>query len=162
MTIPGLPAGVQIEPAAPARLAALLDTDWGGLVVTPERTYRAADLAGAFVVWHGREVALVSWAREGDVGEIVTLDAFEPGRGYGRIALAFAEAELAREGAREAKLFTSNDNVRAINIYLRAGYRVIRLHVDAMDAVRALKPSVPFTGEHGLLLRDMWEFVKPL
>jgi len=27
---------------------------------------------------------------------------------------------------------------------------------------RTLKPSVPLTGDHGLALRDMWEFVKPL
>ena len=159
---PGTPPRIRFEPATLARIAASLESHWGGIVVTPERVYRSADLRGAFVVSEGREVALVTWARDGDTGEIVTLDAFDPGRGFGRAALAFAEAELAREGATEARLFTSNDNVRAIAVYLRAGWRAVRIHLDAMDAVRALKPSVPLTGDHGLALRDMWEFVKPL
>lgn len=159
---PGPTPGIRIEPATRERIAASLDAHWGGIVVTPERVYRAADLRGAFVVSEGREVALVTWARDGDIGEVVTLDAFDQGQGFGRAALAFAEAELAREGATEARLFTTNDNVRAIGIYLRAGWRVVRIHLDAMDAVRARKPTVPLTGDHGLALRDMWEFVKPL
>lgn len=162
MTGPELPRGIRIEPAAPERIAALLDAQWGGLVVTPERVYRAGDLSGAVVIAEGREVALVSWARDGEAGEVVTLDALEPGHGYGRMALAFAEGELKREGAREAKLFTTNDNVRAIGIYLRADYRLIRLHLDSMDAVRALKPAIPEAGAHGIALRDVWKFVKPL
>lgn len=153
---------LRFEPASPTRIAAMIDEHWGGIVVTPERTYRAANLSGAFARLAGREVALVTWARDGATGEVVTLDAFEPGRGFGRRALAFAEAELAREGATDAKLYTTNDNVRAIALYLRAGWRLVRVHLDAMDAVRARKPGVPLTGEYGIPLRDMWEFAKPL
>ncbi|MFN8508692.1 MAG: GNAT family N-acetyltransferase [Dehalococcoidia bacterium] len=152
----------RFEPASPARIAAMLDEHWGGIVVTPARTYRAPDLRGAFVVFDDREVAMVTWARDGAIGEVVTLDAFEPGHGFGRAALAFAESELAREGATEARLFTTNDNVRAIALYLRAGWRLVRVHLDAMDAVRAIKPDVPLIGENGIPLRDMWEFAKPL
>ena len=153
---------LRIEPAAPARIAEMLDEHWGGIVLTPERTYRATGLRGALVHARQREVAMVTWAREGATGEVVTLDSFEPGRGYGRAALAFAESELAREGATDARLFTTNDNVRAIALYLRVGWRLVRLHLDSMDAVRALKPGVPLAGEHGIPLRDMWEFAKPL
>jgi len=153
---------LRIRPAAAARIAAMLDEHWGGIVLTPGRTYCATDLRGVLVHARQREVAMVTWAREGATGEVVTLDSFEPGRGYGRAALAFAESELAREGATDARLFTTNDNVRAIALYLRVGWRLVRLHLDSMDAVRALKPGVPLAGEHGIPLRDMWEFAKPL
>ena len=48
---------------------------------------------------------------------------------------------------REAAIVgTTNDNTRALNFYIKRGYRLVRLHLDAMDRVRALKPGVPATG----------------
>jgi len=38
----------------------------------------------------------------------------------------------------------------------------MRKHPDRLNDPRARKPTVPLTGDHGLALRDMWEFVKPL
>jgi hypothetical protein len=37
----------------------------------------------------------------------------------------------------------------------------VKVHLDAMDRVRELKPAVPLD-EDGLPLRDMWELVKEL
>jgi hypothetical protein len=56
-----------------------------------------------------------------------------------------AEEELRRRGAKTVVLATTNDNVRALNFYMRRGYRLVRLHLDAMDGVRARKPGVPST-----------------
>jgi len=44
----------------------------------------------------------------------------------------------------------------------RGGYRLLRLHLDAMDRARRLKPRVPLTGNDGIPLRDMWELKKEL
>ena len=93
---------------------------------------------------------------------MVTLDAIIPGQGYGRSLLAEVERRICESGGRQARLFSTNDNVVAIRIYLLAGYRVTRIFPDSMDAVRALKPGVPLAGEFGRPLRDMWEFVKVL
>ena len=41
-------------------------------------------------------------------------------------------------------------------------YRLVRLHLDAMDRVRQAKPQVPLTGNHGIALRDMWELEREL
>jgi hypothetical protein len=60
-----------------------------------------------------------------------------------------------------ARLFTTNPNIGAITMYMRRGYRVVRIHLDAMERVRQLKPGVPME-EDGLPLRDMWELHKEL
>ncbi len=140
----------------------MLET-WGGAVVTPERTYRANEVEGAVLVLATGEVAAaVTWFVENEgTAEVVTLNAFVAGRGYGRTILGFAEGELRGRGVGQAKLFTTNPNVGAISLFLGEGWRVVRIHLDAMDAVRAIKPGVPLE-EGGLPLRDMWELVKEL
>ena len=67
-----------------------------------------------------------------------------------------------RRGVRTAHLVTTNDNPRALSFYLRRGYRLVRLYLDAMDRVRQAKPQVPLTGNHGIALRDMWELEREL
>jgi len=103
---------------------------------------------------------MVTWAIHGDAAEIVSLNAFEPGHGYGRQALAEAGRVLAAIGIARLWLVTTNDNLQAIAVYLRAGWRLTAVHLDAMDAVRALKPNIPHIGQNGLPLRDEWRFEK--
>jgi GNAT superfamily N-acetyltransferase len=99
---------------------------------------------------------------DGQRAEIVSLDALEPGRRIGARLMEAAEAELRRRGVRTLRVVTTNDNPRALSFYASRGYRLLRLHLDAMDRVRALKPRVPLTGNDGIPLRDMWELQKEL
>lgn len=146
-----------------AEIEASFAEHWGGLVVTPEGTFRAQDVLGvAAILESGERAAIATWVVESGGGQVVTLDAIIPGQGYGRSLLAEVERRICESGGRQARLFSTNDNVVAIRIYLLAGYRVTRIFPDSMDAVRALKPGVPLAGEFGLPLRDMWEFVKVL
>jgi hypothetical protein len=72
------------------------------------------------------------------------------------------EEELRRRGVKAVHLVTTNDNHRALSFYLRRGYRLVRLHLDAMDRVRQSKPQVPLIGNDGIPLRDMWELEREL
>ena len=72
---------------------------WGGLVITPERTYRASEVEGAVLVLPTGEVgSAVTWflGQRGQA-EVTTLNAFAPGRGYGRTLLRHAEDVLPRK-----------------------------------------------------------------
>ena len=110
----------------------------------------------------GAVLGLVTWAVEGERAEIVSLDALEQGRRVGARLMEAAEEELRRRGVRALRVVTTNDNPRALSFYVRRGYRLLRLHLDAMDRVRALKPRVPLAGNDGIPLRDMWELQKAL
>lgn len=110
---------------------------------------------------HGHR-GLATWWIEGDSAEIVSLHAEPAGSGAGTRIMDEAESLLRDRGVRRIVLATTNDNVRALNFYLNRGYRLVRVHLNAMDRVRASKPSVPEIGRNGLPLRDMWEVEKEL
>lgn len=152
-----------IEPAPTALIEALWRESWGIPVVTPQREYRPEDMEGA--VWRsgdGQVQGLVTWAIEGGRAEIVSLEAMEPGRRVGSRLMDAAEAELRRRGVSTVCVATTNDNPRALAFYVRRGYRLVRLHLNAMDRVRAVKPDVSAVGNDGIPLLDMWELEKGL
>jgi len=152
---------VEIRPASAEQIAEVWAQGWGDFMVTPERTYGPADLVGAGVYDRGALVAFVTWLPEPGGAEITSLDAFVRRKGYGSLAMEHAEAAIRAAGGTRARLFTTNPNVGAIVMYMRRGYRVVRIHLDAMDRVRELKPQVPLD-EDGFPLRDMWELWKEL
>jgi GNAT superfamily N-acetyltransferase len=152
----------RMEPATPEEIDRLLRENWGLPVVCIDRLYEPADLEG--LVWRDDSgiQGLVTWAVKEDRAEIVTMDAFRQGTHIGGRLLDAAESELRQRGVRTVAVVTTSDNLRAQALYLRRGYRLIRLDLDGMERVRALKPGVPETGHEGLPLRDMWELRKEL
>ena len=153
----------RLEPATPEDIDRLVSANWGLPVVCIDRLYHPGDLDG--LVWRNEAsevVGLVTWAVEDDWAEIVTMDAFVQGAHIGGPLLDAAEAALKERGVRTVVVVTTNDNLRAQGFYLRRGYRLIRLDLDGMDRVRALKPDVPAVGQESLPLRDMWELRKEL
>ncbi len=52
-------------------------------------------------------------------------------------------------------LTTTNDNLEALRLYQRRGFRLVALRPSAMDeAWRTLKPELPMIGAHGIPMRD--------
>ncbi len=152
-----------IEAAPTELIARLWEEHWGLPIITPTREYMPPEVEG--LVWRahdGRAVGLVTWAVDGQRAEIVSINALKRGRGIGSRLMDAAEEELRRRGVRAAHLVTTSDNPRALSFYVRRGYRLVRLHLDAMDGVRQAKPQVPLTGNDGIPLRDMWELERGL
>ena len=152
-----------IQPAPTELIARQWGESWGLPIVTAEREYMPPDVEG--LVWRasdGRALGLITWYVEGERAEIVSLSALEPRRGIGSRLMEAAEEGLRRRGVKTAYLVTTNDNHGALSFFLRRGYRLLRLHLDAMDRVRRVKPQVPLTGNDSIPLRDMWELEKPL
>ncbi len=152
-----------IQPAPAELIDRLWEERWGLPIVTPEREYTPLDVQG--LVWRvgdGPALGLVTWFADGKRAEIVSIDALEPRHGIGSRLMDAAEEELRRRGVKTVHLVATNDNPGALSFYVRRGYRLLRLHLDAMDRVRAAKPQVPKIGNDGIPLRDMWELEKSL
>ena len=123
-------------------------------MVVHGRVYDAAELPALLAERDGTVVGLLTYTVEDRALEVVSLDAITPRGGVGTALLAGA-AELARKvGAQRLWLVTTNDNLDALRFYQRRGMRIVSVAAGALDAARALKPSIPLIGEYGIALRD--------
>jgi ribosomal protein S18 acetylase RimI-like enzyme len=118
----------------------------------------------------GRTVGLVTWrvepagsrpaAGSGREAEITVL-AVTPdarGLGVGRALIDAAVDTLRATSVARAWLVTTNDNLVALRLYQRAGWRLAALRPGAVDdARRTLKPQIPLLGDHGIPLHDELE-----
>lgn len=151
-----------LRAASLSEIQALWEHRWSLPILSPWGSYQPQDVEGLVLEEEGELAALVTWAPHRPQVEIVSLDAVHPGCGHGSIVLAAVERLLKLDGFDEIELITSNDNLRAVGFYVRRGYRLVRVHVDAMTEVRRIKPDIPLTGLDGIPLRDVLELRKRL
>ena len=121
-------------------------------------------LDGPALVASGNDqpIGIVSWRIDdsGAAAEVrVLLVAAEArGQGVGRALIEAAGDALREAGVRRAWLVTTNDNLAALALYQKAGWRLSALRPGAIDELRrSTKPSISETGEHGIPLRDELE-----
>jgi GNAT superfamily N-acetyltransferase len=152
---------MRLRPATTEDIKAVWDERWYGLVVGLNTIYTPSDVQGLALVDDLDElVGLVTYHTEGPAGQIVTLDTILRGRGFGRRLLEDVESKFHRLGLGRAWALMTNDNLRAAGLYLSRGYRLVRVHLDAVDRVREHKPKLPEKGYEGIPIRDLWEFEK--
>jgi GNAT superfamily N-acetyltransferase len=134
---------------------------WYGMVVGLTTVYTPPDVDGlALVDHHDEPVGLVTYHVEGPAGQIVTLDTIVRGRGFGGRLLEAVENKFHKLGLGRSWALMTNDNLRAAGLYLSRGYRLVRVHLDAIERVREHKPKLPDRGYEGIPMRDLWEFEK--
>jgi ribosomal protein S18 acetylase RimI-like enzyme len=128
---------------------------WGSeIVVAHGNVYEPALLPGFVAEDEGGPVGLLTYILEGDACEIVTIDAFEEGRGIGS-ALIGAVKGL---GARRLWLITTNDNVQAQRFYERQGFTLVAVDEGAVDRARLAKPEIPLVGNDDIEIHDELEY----
>lgn len=145
-------------------VVAFLTASWGGTVVVGHGTvYDAATLPGLVAESGGRMVGLLTYHADDESGlEVVTIDAARRGAGVGTALLA-AAVELARTlRLPRVWLVTTNDNLDALRFYQRRGMRITSVAPGAVDAARALKPTIPMIGAYGIELHDELVLELPL
>ncbi|MGP7960051.1 mycothiol synthase [Sanguibacter sp. A247] len=96
---------------------------------TSEEWFRAEDLL--LVEGEGRLAAFVWTKVVGTDGElyVVAVDPSLQGRGLGHLLTELALAHLAQRGVTRALLYVEGDNLRAVNVYRRAGFDLADRHV---------------------------------
>lgn len=124
---------------------------WGSdIVVAHGVVYEPAVLPGFVAEDEGGPVGLLTYVLEGDACEIVTIDAFEEGRGIGSAMIGAVKGL----GARRIWLITTSDNVRAQRFYERQGFTLVAVDEGAVDRSRSAKPEIPFLGAGGVEIHD--------
>ncbi len=133
--------------------AVQLEADsWGEAVVA--RLGELVDptrLPGFVAFMDGQRAGLVSYAVRGDECEVVTIRSLREGHGIGRALLDAVRDAAIEAGCRRLWLVTTNNNVRALELYQRWGMDIVAFHRHAVSEARSrLKPSIPDRDERGI------------
>jgi GNAT superfamily N-acetyltransferase len=140
-----------------AVVARLVGQRWGGNVVVHGVEYHPVKLPGFLAVQGRKVVGLVTYKLGKKAWEIVTIDSWKPGEGVGT-ALLDAVREAAKDaGVTRLWLVTTNDNLDALRFYQRREFRLVAVRPGAVDAARAIKPSIPAEGAFDIPIRDELE-----
>jgi ribosomal protein S18 acetylase RimI-like enzyme len=108
-------------------------------------------LPGFIAILEGQRAGLASYAVRGDECELVTIRSLREGRGVGRALLDAVRDAAVEAGCTRLWLITTNDNLRALELYQRWGMEIVAFHRHAVtEARRHLKPSIPERGAHGI------------
>jgi ribosomal protein S18 acetylase RimI-like enzyme len=107
----------------------------------------------------GRPVGLLTFRSDGPTAiELAALVVTEPGRGVGSALVAAFLDEARLRGAARVWVVTTNDNLDALRLYQRSGFRLVALRAGAVDRARAeLKPSIGEIADNGIPIRDELE-----
>lgn len=132
----------EMEDADRPWVRAGVEERWGLPVVTPTTVYeRPEDQVGVVAEIDGERAGFVTYVRDGDEWEVVTVVAAREGVGVGRAMLEEVRRRADECGATRVWLITTDDT-GAAPFYERLGMVRVRVHLDFVDAVRAHKPEV--------------------
>jgi ribosomal protein S18 acetylase RimI-like enzyme len=106
----------------------------------------------AFVAYlDGERAGLASYAVRGDECEVATMRSLIEGRGVARALLDAVRDAAEEAGCTRLWLITTNDNLRALELYQRWGMEIVAFHRHAVtEARRRLKPSIPERARNGI------------
>ncbi len=108
-------------------------------------------LPGFIALLDGQRAGLASYAVRGDECELVTIRSLREGHGVGRALLGAVRDAAIEAGCTRLWLITTNDNLRALELYQRWGLDIVAFHRHAVtEARRHLKPSIPEHGAQGI------------
>jgi GNAT superfamily N-acetyltransferase len=150
--------GAPVSEADRVWLRELWQREWGGeMMVSRGHVYRLDQLQ-SLLAWDGDTPIGAATFHIADGGcELMSINATVEGKGVGSLLLTAVEEAARAAGCRRVWLITSNDNLDALRFYQRKGYRLVAVHIGAIDEARRVKPSIPLVGNYGIPLHDELE-----
>lgn len=99
-------------------------------------------------------IGLLTFRTDAEGMELLTLNSDLEGQGIGT-QLMLAVIDIARrESLSRIWLTTTNDNLRVVSFNQRLGFRMIEIHLNAVEEARNTKPQIPLYGERGIRVQD--------
>ncbi|NGX27911.1 MAG: hypothetical protein K940chlam1_00083 [Candidatus Anoxychlamydiales bacterium] len=92
----------------------------------------------------------------------MTLNAFKQFQGIGSLLLKKVIKTAIKNNCKKIKVLTTNDNIDALRFYQKRGFKMIKLHLNALEKDRKLKPSIPKIGDYKIPIQDAIELHYPL
>lgn len=136
---------------------------WGSTRVVSRGVIHDVPQLPGFMAWRsGVRAGLLTYQIVEKEFEIVTLDSVEEKAGIGTTLVLKAVDFARKSSCKRVWLITTNDNLPALGFYQKRGFHLVKIHCNALENSRLLKPEIPQTGLFGIPLRDEIELEIPL
>jgi len=133
----------------------ILRLNWGSeKVVVHSEVLFPAELDGLVAWLKGNREGLVTYKINGEITEIVTLNALKPNLGIGTALINAVKTCARGSGCESIILTTTNDNIQALRFYQRLGFHLKTLRVGVVIEARTDKPEIPLLGDDNIPIRD--------
>lgn len=107
-------------------------------------------------------IGLITYIIKENECEIISLDSLKEGQGIGTSLVQKVESVAVQNKCEILKLITTNDNLLALKFYQKRGFQLSKIHKNAVQRAREIKPEIPLVGNDGIPLRDEIELEKLL
>jgi ribosomal protein S18 acetylase RimI-like enzyme len=133
----------------------LLTHHWGSnILVSRGQVHRGEELPGFLAIYQEQLAGMITYRIEGRECEITSLNSLVEGIGIGSALIEAVQNTARKGGCRRLWLITTNDNLHALGFYQRSGFKLTKIHRNAMQTTREVKPGIPDTGMNDIPLRD--------
>lgn len=145
----------QIQKADREEIAKFVEDHWRSrMVMSGGRPFYPHQEQGLIERRDGKIVGLLTYHVENDAMEILTHNSTVEGARIGT-SLMLNAIERARElRCRRVWLAVANDMLRAVGLYQRLGFRMVKIRLGALDEARTIKPQIPKFSDRGVPIRD--------
>lgn len=136
------------------RVTKFFSNQWGTTtMIVSSGIHQVDELDGFFYLEANRILGLVTFQASDSEIEIVSLDSQIEGQGIGSALYQQIENLAKREG-KSLVLYTTNDNLKALNFWQKKGFRMVKILPNAVDNARKIKKEIPIVGYNGIPLHD--------
>ncbi len=131
-------------------------------IISKGSAHNANELPGIVAIHKKNRVGLLIYNLIGDECEIVSLNSLKENIGIGTALLKEVERLSNLKGCKRLWVITTNDNIDALRFYQTRGFKIVAIHLDALEQSRKLKPEIPLLGANDIEIRDELELEKTL
>lgn len=133
--------------------------EWNSdVMVSKGYPHYVENLEAVFALEADEIVGVLTFDLTNNEAEIVSLDSFDEGRGIGAQLLDFALNHFKSLNLDRIWLITSNDNCHAMRFYQKRGWKMVNIHLNAINEARKIKPEIPLLGYDGIPILHEIEF----
>jgi len=133
----------------------LISESWGStLIILQGREYHPCELAAFIAEQDSKRVGLLTYIFDQKSCEIITLNSLHPRLGIGTDLLNAVKEAAKDASCHNLKVFTTNDNVLALQFYQKYGFYLEKLIPKGVALDRQCKPEIPLKAENGIPIRD--------
>ena len=144
----------QIDPLNREQIDAFIVRHWFSMQMVVRGESIDLGTASGYCAMDGDEIiGLITYRTADGEMEILSLDSLRENKGIGTALLNKAIHKAVEIGCAKITLITTNDNLSALRFYQKRGFDMVRIHRNALEQSRKIKPEIPLIGENGIPLK---------